>query len=111
MKTKLSNGTTGFFREDGTWQCTGSRMGRSNAIPDPSAAPKFSMGKLRMTDGGAYDFRGAYWGISPVGASLYWATGDAEDVDESYEVFVRARSREEAKAAVLKLIPAARFYR
>lgn len=109
MRTKLSNGTTGFFREDGTWQCTGSLMGRRNAIPDASAAPKLYLSKLKWVDGD-YDQGGAYWGRG-TGSDIYRAEGDAEGVDESYEVFVRARSREEAKAAVLKLIPAARFYR
>lgn len=110
MKTKLPNGTRGFTREDGTWQCTGAAMGRRDAIPDSTAAPKLHLEKLRWVDGD-YDQGGAYWGRGCSGASIYRAEGEADGVDEQYDIYVRARTRAEAKQAIRLLIPKARFFR
>jgi hypothetical protein len=108
VRTKLPNGTKGFFREDGSWQCTGAAMGRSNAIPDPSAAPKLHLYRLRWVDGD-YDQGGAYWGQS-VHGSIYRAEGEAEGLEERYEIYVRALSRHRAKELIRKLVPQARFF-
>lgn len=105
-KLKLSNGTTGFTREDGTWQCTGSQMGRRNNLPeDRTTAGKLQMERLRMVDGD-YDAGGAYWGS---GTPLYCAHGDLAEVNA--QVFVRGTTREAAKAAVRAILPNVTFHR
>lgn len=77
-------------------------MGRPNILPDNrEAAIKLRMVKLRFVDH-AYDQGGAYWGV---GNPLYWAEG------EDTRVFVRASSRDEAKAKVRTYLPAAIFHR
>lgn len=81
----------------------GAPMGRPNALPaDPSVKVQLHLRLLDMVDGD-YDEGGAYWG----------GGGDPIRVayNEDVLVFVRTRTRYEAKAAVLKLIPGARFYR
>lgn len=106
-KLKLSNGATGFFREDGTWQCTGSQMGRRNNLPeDTLTIGKLRLERLPMDSEGAYDRWGAYWGI---GTPLYVAHGDLAEV--ACLVFVRAASREAAKAAVRVKLPNVTFHR
>lgn len=106
MKTlSLPNGPTGFFREDGTWQCTGSQMGRRNCIPDNYAGEKLRMQRLPFIDG-CYDHWGAYWG-SP--ANIWCAWGESET--EQIYIFVRADSRGAAKAKVRESLPTARFFR
>ena len=110
MKTKLPKGTHGFFREDGTWQCTGAAMGRRNAIPDSSAAPKLHLYALKWTDGD-YDEGGAYWGNPRNGERIYRAEGDAEGCDESFDIYIRAKNRNSAKELIRSTVPAARFYR
>jgi hypothetical protein len=108
MKTKLSNGTTGFYREDGTWQCTGSAMGRRSVVPDRTASPKLYLERLKWVDGD-YDQGGAYWGRG--GGDIYRAEGEANGVDERYDIYVRALNRDDAKAKVRVLVPTARFFR
>ena len=81
----------------------GAPMGRPNVLPaDPSAKVQLHLHLLNMVDGD-YAEGGAFWG----------GGGDAMRVayDETVRVFVRTKTRYEAKAAVLKLIPGARFYR
>lgn len=117
MKLKLSNGSTGFHREDGSWQCTGSQMGRPNTLPadlpdgDWQPETKLRLVRVPFVDGD-YDQGGAYWG-SP--ANLYLATeGDFRDgilTPCGVQIFVRGNSRNEAKQAVRKLMPDAKFYR
>ncbi len=55
-------------------------------------------------DSGGYDRGGAYWGIP---SNLY----EAFTEDGEYIAYFRARSRQEAKAAVLEDWPEATFYR
>lgn len=108
MKTrlKLPSGTTGFNDDTGKWVCTGSQMGRRDALPDNRNEPcKLHLERLRFIDG-CYDQWGAYWG-SP--ANLYCAWGDAGEIQAF--VFVRASSRHEAKEKVLMKLPSAKFYR
>lgn len=84
-------------------------MGRRSHVPDRHAAPKLHLEKLRWVDGD-YDQGGAYWGNSG-GTFIYRAEGEAEGVDERYDIYVRAANREHAKAKVRELVPAARFFR
>lgn len=102
---KLSNGATGFFREDGTWQCTGSQMGRRDAMPDDYAGQKLRLQRVPFVDG-CYDRWGAYWG-GP--ANLWCAWGESES--EQVELFVRADTREQAKAELAEKYSAIRFLR
>ena len=103
----LSKGTTGFYNERNEWQCTGSQMGRRDTLPDDRTAPcKLRLVRLRWVDGD-YDAGGAYWGNSG-GTSTYRALGDAGEVRA--EIFVRASSRDDAKAQVRALLPNVRFY-
>jgi hypothetical protein len=82
----------------------GAPMGRPNVLPeDRNAKVKLRLVRLRWVDGD-YDQGGVYWG-NPGGSSIYWATDGATDV------FVRAKSRVEAKVQVLHHLPNARFYR
>lgn len=83
----------------------GAQMGRRNAIPDDYAGEKLRLQRLPFVDG-CYDRWGAYWG-SP--ANLWCAWGESET--EQLYVFVRASSRDAAKASVINLIPSATFYR
>ena len=107
MKTKLSlpSGSTGFTRDDGTWQATGSQMGRRNILPDDRKADcRLRLTRLPFVDGD-YDRWGAYWG-SP--ANVWCAWGSVGEV--SARVFVRSNSRESAKQAVREVLPGATFY-
>lgn len=116
MKAKLTlpSGSTGFTNDAGQWVCTGSQMGRRNILPDD---PKRATGRLRLQRlpfvDGCYDRWGAYWG-SPANVWMVW--GDlcqrplSPGIVET-QVFVRANSRDEAKAKVREQLPQARFYR
>ena len=107
-KLKLSNGATGFTNDAGKWVCTGSQMGRRDVLPDNRQTPcKLRLTRLPMVDYN-YDKWGAYWGSNP-GTAIYCAWGDCEDI--TAYVFVRAVSRDRAKAEVCKSLPKATFYR
>lgn len=82
----------------------GAPMGRPSHITRPDRAFRMYMVKLPLGDGGAYDSGGAYWGC---GDPLYWAYGDGND----QEMFVRAKTREDAKRQVLKEFPNIYFTR
>ena len=77
----------------------GAPIGRDNQQLGESC----KLQKVKMSSCGAYDCGGAYWGI---GTQL-WV---AEDLDGS-QFFVRAKSRKEAKAEIIRHNPAAYFYR
>ncbi len=68
-----------------------------------AAALKMTLRRIRL-DSGGYDSQGTYYGI---GQPLYWAASD----DLSYDSVFRADDRDDAKAHVRELFPAARFYR
>ena len=107
----LPDGATGFVTDDGqSWQCTGSMMGRSNVLPDDPVQRlltcKLRMVRLKWVDGD-YDSAGTYWGGGN-GDSIYYATGDCGDVQA--KVFVRAKSRNEAKSLVREFLPRACFF-
>ena len=107
----LARGVTGFFNDRGDWVCTGSSMGRRDTVsPDRrTIVPKFNMRRLRWVDGD-YDEQGAYWGYVP-GTAIYWAQADVEGIDDIQEKFVRATSREDAKAQIREVFSLAKFYR
>lgn len=74
----------------------GAPMGRQEFFEQPE-------GKVRLfvvnIDNGGYDDGGAYWGLQVDGYHIYCATDD-----KNFRVFVRARSREEAKRAVKRRV-------
>lgn len=87
----------------------GAPMGRRDILPDDCTVPcKLHLVRLRWFDGD-YDQGGAYWGRVIGGSDVYWAYGDAAEVDA--QVFVWAKDREDAKAVVREKLPNARFYR
>jgi hypothetical protein len=79
-------------------------MGRPSSHPGDAAdvEGRFHLVNVPLNSGG-YDRGGAYWGIP---STLYYYEGP-EDVSG----YVRGRTREHAKAEVLKICPGARFYR
>ncbi len=91
----------------------GAPLGRQNLIPNPNATVKLHMVKLRWVDGD-YSEDGTYWGQTK-GEHIYWARGEyyeeglSQNVD--YCVFVRAKSRVEAKELVRESVPNARFFK
>lgn len=111
----LRSGSTGFTTPEGRWQATGSQMGRRNELPeDTGAAIKLRIQKLKMV-GGDYDQWGAYWGSGLGVTYMYCAwkyTPSQVSIMLHYDalVFVRARSRAEAKQMVRKLLPNSKFY-
>lgn len=90
----------------------GAPMGRSTRLPvDPSQPIKLRMERLRWVDHD-YDQGGAYWG-GGMGDHVYWATDTPDGsvfTEKEVDVFVRAKSRSEAKAKIREQLPAARFY-
>lgn len=88
-------------------------MGRSNTLPDVAqrTAPcKLRLVSMREADRTAYDQGGAYWGTySPGAGGMFRALGDCGDTRA--EVFVRAKSRSEAKTRVRSYLPGATFFR
>ena len=97
----------GFTRDDGTRQCTGAAMGRRSwRGARPETPVKCYLRRLRWVDGD-YDEQGAYWGYVP-GTSIYWANFDIGDTNE--DIFVRATSREDAKAQILQQLSRATFF-
>ena len=83
-------------------------MGRRNAIPDDiQTAGKLYLEKLEWVDGD-YDQGGAYWG-GGMGDNIFRATG--ESATEQIEIFVRAKSRKQAKSEVRSIFPEAKFFR
>lgn len=85
----------------------GAPMGRGDTDTEPYFPVKFRLERMQMVDGD-YDNGGAYWGGYP-SDPMWVAWGMAEY--EEQECFVRAKTREEAKALVRQQFPNARFYR
>jgi hypothetical protein len=96
-KRKLSNESSPY----------GAPMGRRDVpATDMAREHEMRLEKLPFEDGD-YDRGGAYWGNTP-GTAIYWAYGEDEEVQ--FEMFVRANSRDEAKAKVREKYPNASFY-
>lgn len=84
----------------------GASMGRASYHADErDVAAKFRLHAIPL-DGGGYDNGGAYWGWP---SDLYRAIAES-DAGE-IELFIRAPSREQARAIVVAKYPNARFYR
>jgi hypothetical protein len=81
----------------------GAALGRATAYASAAPAGKFSLQRVYL-DSGGYDSGGAYWGH---GQRLYWYASE----DGAADGYLRAFDRDDAKAAVRKLYPGARFYR
>lgn len=95
-KLTLSSGSSSF----------GSQMGRRNSLPADFDNPiKLRMVKLKWIDFD-YDEFGAYWGRSNDFIYCAWN----EDSTNPIYIFERANTRQEAKVAVLGILPNARFY-
>lgn len=80
----------------------GASMGRASSRPDVKPAAKVYLKKMPI-DRDGYDSGGSYWGI---GDPMFWASDDAD-----FELFTRAKNREDAKRIVREKHPEARFYR
>ena len=87
----------------------GSQMGRPDVVEEPGTEARFHLYRMPMVDC-CYDSGGAYGGMgdSRIGW-MYHAYSDGPDGRN--ECFVRATSREKAKAEVRDVFRNARFYR
>lgn len=87
------SGITGFTRDDGSFQCTGSAMGR---LESPYGMT-WGIARLRVCrvnlDAGGYDDGGVYWGAPN---NLWQARG--EDDRDGLEFFTRAPDKQTAIA-------------
>jgi hypothetical protein len=82
-------------------------MGRGDTTSDASAPVEFEIVRLRWVDGD-YDEGGAYWGRDTASREyIFRAAGESEAGPE--EVFLRARTLDDAKAQVLAAYPEATF--
>ena len=118
----LPPGTTGFSNERNEFQVTGSQMGRRNTLPrdlpdgDWLPGTKLRLVHVHFVDGD-YDQGGAYWGrpanpfMATEGALCHSIKRRMGLVPCGVTVYVRGNTRAEAKAAVLKLVPDAKFNR
>ena len=89
----------------------GAPMGRRNSLPDDTQSPiRLSLTCLPFVDGD-YDRGGAYWGCSPTAGGIYRAVGERDGDEYITEVFVRAKTRADARAQIVAVVPGARFYR
>lgn len=87
----------------------GAAMGRCNEVHDRTSQIKLRLYRMPMIDHD-YDQGGAYWGAGSAKTGfMYHAYGAGEKFVN--EVFVRARTREQAKTEVLQHLPKAKFYR
>jgi hypothetical protein len=106
MKPKLPNGMHYGYTDKGEKICRGAIMGRPSRLPEnPNEPIKLQMIKLRI-DSGGYDQGGAYWGL---GEPVYWA-GQGLGPDAPIQIFVRGKTREDAKTKVRNLVPGASFF-
>lgn len=81
----------------------GAPMGRVERHDSSATAPKFTLQRVRINSGG-YDAGGAYWGL---GQPLYWYSDENGDIT----AYLRAPTREAAKAKIREAYPDARFFR
>jgi hypothetical protein len=115
MKLKLSNGLDYGEGPDGKRVCRGALMGRPNRLPQDVNAPiKLRMERLKWVDQD-YDAGGAYFGGGN-GDFIYcaWGTPLNEITGNPFppvQIFVRAKTRAEAKGKVKEILPLVRFFR
>ena len=82
----------------------GAPMGRRGWHEGDSDIPRrFYLRRVRL-DSGGYDSGGAYWGH---GAPLYWYYSTGGSVD----AFMRGANRDDVKARIRAVYPAASFFR
>lgn len=86
-----------WMEKDGKWTCTGSGMGRCNTVPETTGNLKLHLERMKMTDRD-YDTGGAYWGCGSEATGFMWI---AWQEDPEVRVFIRARTRKEAKKEVI----------
>ena len=89
----------------------GAFMGREEYNTNFDSLPcKVHLNLLYIRQG--YDNGGAYWGNGePLYMASFYHYIPEKDVETEGRTFVRANSRDKAKAKVLKLWPFSRFYR
>jgi hypothetical protein len=85
----------------------GASMGRPSVIEEELDSIKFRLYKMPMS--GDYDSGGAYWGMGRNSEPMWHAFGDGAEFKN--ELFVRAKSREDAKTQVCIVFPHATFFR
>lgn len=86
----------------------GAPMGRGECHAEPVG--KVRLFRVNMVDGD-YDDGGAYWGAAIHGVPPLYHAFDVDGKDDGYYVFIRAKSREAAKAMILEEWPDTKFYR
>ena len=87
----------------------GAPMGRQDSTEEPDEPIRFHLYRMHMVDY-AYDTGGAYWGAGDHKMGwMYHAYGEGPKFVN--EMFVRARTRDEAKQKVRVRFTSARFYR
>lgn len=106
----LPSGLTGFYDDLNRFIVTGSQMGRKDFSPwswnaeDEPFDDAFRLFRMKMSPCGAYDHAGAYWGVG--NADIGWMY---RAYCSPYNMFVRARSRREAKELLKQKYPLIRF--
>ena len=87
----------------------GAPMGRVDVPAPRDFEYKMRLYKMNL-DSGGYDRGGAYWGH---GEPMYCAEADdrGEDVEELPIMYLRAKSRDEAKSIVRESYPYVSFFR
>lgn len=84
----------------------GAPMGRSGDWSEPVGKVRLHL--MKMSPCGAYDEGGAYWGCG--NHKIGWMY-QAYDLESDFSVFIRAKSRDQAKAEILEQWPEAKFFR
>ena len=88
----------------------GAPMGRCETHNiDPEAPAKFCLQAMHLVDGD-YDRGGAYWGCWTREHGGMWHAYACHD-DEEVEMFIRAKTREQAKEQIRERYPNARFFK
>jgi hypothetical protein len=98
----LSSGSIWGFDSNGNRHSRGSIMGRPNILPDNCKEPlALTVTRLPWVDCD-YDSEGAYWGFV-AGDHIWRAVGESKY--QLVEVFVRAKSVDSARLAIIDLLP------
>jgi len=100
-------GVTGFVDKNHRFVPTGSAMGRPDLTPDDDDGDwniQFRLFKMEMSPCGAYDHCGAYWGAGDHNTGWMYRAHHSP-----FDIFIRARSRREAKEKLRKKYPKIRF--
>lgn len=106
----LASGLRYMRNRDGSRTCLGALMGRKDNPPEPEDEdepwPKFRLFRMNMIDRN-YDRGGAYWGSGDHKVGFMYRACDPDGV---WNIFVRARTREEARDLLYKKYPKIRFF-